>query len=80
MTAKQEAVQLINSVSDDDAAMILWILKRMAGIAVQENKEEPRKKTVRSLGGYKYSIRTGENFNDTPKAIEEYMNNHELFN
>ena len=70
MTAKQEAVSLMENISEEDAEEIVVFLK---SYLEKKKDKETKKPVIRKLGGYKGKVWISEDFDETPDCFKDYI-------
>ena len=77
MTAKQEAVSLMENISEEDAEEIVVFLK---SYLEKKKDKETKKPVIRKLGGYKGKVWISDDFDETPKDIINSFYDEKLYN
>ena len=77
MTAKQEAVSLMENISEEDAEEIVVFLK---SYLEKKKDKETKKPVIRKLGGYKGKVWISDDFDETPKDIIDSFYDEKLYN
>ena len=70
MTAKQEAVSLMENISEEDAEEIVVFLK---SYLEKKKDKETKKSVIRKLGGYKGKVWISDDFDETPDCFKDYI-------
>ena len=70
MTAKQEAVSLMENISEEDAEEIVVFLK---SYLEKKKYKETKKPVIRKLGGYKGKVWISDDFDETPDCFKDYI-------
>ena len=70
MTAKQEAVSLMENISEEDAEEIVVFLK---SYLEKKKDKETKKPVIRKRGGYKGKVWISDDFDETPDCFKDYI-------